>query len=115
MSRRKKPNSSSQPAQPQSSSKPQPQQRKWYKADLHLHTPASRDYEEPQATYLDWLRKVVERGLEIVAVTDHNTVAGVGAFRRELEWLTRLEEQGRLQPLEFRHICRNHPSEVVQG
>ncbi len=105
MSRRKKPNSSSQPAQPQSSNKPQQQQqRKWYKADLHLHTPASHDYEEPQATYLDWLRKVVERGLEIVAVTDHNTVAGVGAFRRELEWLTRLEEQGRLQPDEQKRL-----------
>ena len=109
MSRRRKSNSSSQPAQQQASGKPpQPQQplhqRKWYKADLHLHTPASHDYEEPKATYLDWLRKVVERGLEIVAVTDHNTVAGVGAFRRELEWLTRLEEQGRLQPDEQKRL-----------
>lgn len=108
MSRRRKSNSSSQPAQQQGSGKPpaqQPtQQRKWYKADLHLHTPASRDYEEPGASYLDWLRKVVERGLEIVAVTDHNTVAGVGAIRRELEWLTRLEEQGRLQPHEQQRL-----------
>ena len=108
MSRRRKSNSSSQPAQQQGSGKPQAQQptqqRKWYKADLHLHTPASRDYEEPGASYLDWLRKVVERGLEIVAVTDHNTVAGVGAIRRELEWLTRLEEQGRLQPHEQQRL-----------
>lgn len=99
MSRRKKSNSSSQPAQ-QANGKPQQQQRKWYKADLHLHTPASRDYEESGATYLAWLRKAAERGLEIVAITDHNTVAGIGAIRRELEWLTRLEEQGRLQPHE---------------
>ncbi len=66
--------------------------RRWYKADLHLHSPASRDYEEPGVTYLEWLRKVVDQGLEIVAITDHNTVAGIGAIRRELEWLTRLED-----------------------
>jgi hypothetical protein len=106
VSRRRKSNSSSQPAQPQASGKPpqQQQQRRWYKADLHLHTPASRDYEQPGVTYLDWLRKVVERGLEIVAITDHNTIAGVGAIRQELEWLTRLEEQGRLQPHEQQRL-----------
>jgi len=92
VSRKKKSNSSNQPAPP-SSAKPQ---RKWYKADLHLHTPASRDYEEPGVSYLAWLRKVVEQGLEIVAITDHNTVAGIGAIRRELDWLTQLEAQGRL-------------------
>jgi hypothetical protein len=74
--------------------------RRWYKVDLHVHSPASRDYEEPHVTYLDWLRKVVEKGIEIVAITDHNTVAGIGAIRRELEWLARLNEQGRLSPEE---------------
>jgi len=75
-------------------------QRRWYKVDLHLHTPASNDYEEPQITYLDWMRAVVDKGLEIAAVTDHNTVAGVGAIRREVEWLTRLEKDGRLTEAE---------------
>ncbi len=93
MSRKKKSNSGSQQQAPPASARPQ---RKWFKADLHLHTPASRDYEEPGVTYLAWLRKVVERGLEIVAITDHNTVAGIGAIRRELDWLTQLEAQGRL-------------------
>ena len=74
--------------------------RRWYKVDLHVHSPASRDYEEPHVTYLDWLRKVVEKGIEIVAITDHNTVAGIGAIRRELEWLARLNDQGRLSPEE---------------
>ena len=82
--------------QPSGQATNKPSHRRWYKADLHLHTPASRDYEEPHVSYLDWLRKVVEKGLEIVAVTDHNTITGVGAIRRELEWLTRLAEQGRL-------------------
>lgn len=71
-------------------------QNRWYRVDLHLHTPASNDYEEPKATYLDWMRTVAERGLEVVAITDHNTVAGVGAIRQEVEWLTKLEEQKRL-------------------
>ncbi len=69
---------------------------RWYKMDLHTHTPASSDYEEPRVSYLDWLRVAAERGLDIVAITDHNTVAGVAAIRREIEWLTRLEQQNRL-------------------
>jgi hypothetical protein len=71
-------------------------QRKWYRVDLHLHTPASHDYEEPGVSYLEWMRTVVSRGLDIVAITDHNTVAGIGRIRQELEWLTRLEQEGRL-------------------
>jgi len=98
VSRRKKPNNGRQtqtsaPGQTASASKTQ---RRWYKVDLHLHTPASHDYEEPQITYLDWMRAVANRGLEIVAITDHNTVAGIGAIRREIEWLTRLEAMNRL-------------------
>ncbi len=71
-------------------------QRRWYKVDLHLHTPASSDYEEPKISYLDWMRTVAKRGLEIVAITDHNTVAGVAAVRREIELLTQLEGLNRL-------------------
>jgi hypothetical protein len=71
-------------------------QRKWYRVDLHLHTPASHDYEEPGVSYLEWMRTVVDRGLDIVAITDHNTVAGIARIRQELEWLTRLEQDGRL-------------------
>lgn len=57
----------------------------------------SSDYEEPVATYLDWMRKVAEEGLDIIAITDHNSVAGIGAMRREVEWLVRLESEGRLK------------------
>jgi hypothetical protein len=111
VSRKKKPNSGSLQA-PQSA---KPQQRKWYKADLHVHTPASHDYEEPGVSYLDWLRKVVEQGLEIVAITDHNTVAGISAIRRELDWLTQLEVQGRLttQEQERLHAWREAGNQVV--
>jgi hypothetical protein len=70
--------------------------RKWYKVDLHLHTPGSNDYEEPSATYFDWMAKVVEKELDVVAITDHNTVGGIAAIQREIEWLTRLERDNRL-------------------
>ena len=95
MSRKKKSNTGgTQPA-------PSPKtQRRWYKVDLHLHTPASHDYEEPGTSYLDWLRKAAQQGLEMVAITDHNTVAGISAIRKELDWLTQLEAQGRLTDLE---------------
>ncbi|MFZ1754363.1 MAG: RNA-binding domain-containing protein [Caldilineaceae bacterium] len=69
---------------------------RWFKADLHLHTPASGDYEEPKVTYLEWLRQASEKELDIIAITDHNTVAGVAAVRQEIEWLAKLEEQNRL-------------------
>jgi hypothetical protein len=42
------------------------------------------------------MRAVANRGLDIVAITDHNTVAGTSAIRREIEWLTQLEMAGRL-------------------
>ena len=37
----------------------------WYRADLHLHTPASADYEEPKLTYLDILQKAESCNLDI--------------------------------------------------
>ncbi len=73
---------------------------RWLKVDLHTHTPASSDYEEPGISYLEWLATARKRGLDIVAITDHNTVAGVDAIRSEIEWLTRLQQQNRLTDVE---------------
>jgi hypothetical protein len=72
--------------------------------DLHLHTPASHDYEQPGITYLEWLRKAAEKELDVIAVTDHNTVAGVAKIRKEIEWLARLEEEGRLHEEEKQQL-----------
>jgi hypothetical protein len=68
--------------------------------DLHIHTPASSDYEEPEITYLDILRKAEERGLDIIAFADHNTVAGYRAMLAEIEQLELLERLERLRPQE---------------
>jgi hypothetical protein len=65
--------------------------------DLHVHTPASSDYEEPGVSYLDILKKAEERGVDILAFTDHNTVAGYRAMQDEIEQLAWLEKQNRLQ------------------
>jgi len=76
----------------------------WRRADLHLHTPASADWQEPGATYLQWLQKAESRGLEIVAITDHNTVEGVARLRDEIERLAWLEANDRLRPQERRDL-----------
>jgi hypothetical protein len=68
--------------------------------DLHLHTPASSDYQEPKATYLDVLHQAEARGLDIIAFTDHNTVAGLRRLRDEIEELELLERLKRLLPEE---------------
>jgi len=70
--------------------------------DLHLHTPASSDYQEPHISYLDILRQAAARGLDIIAITDHNTVAGFAAMQREVEQLLWLEGHDRITPAEQR-------------
>jgi hypothetical protein len=71
---------------------------RWIRIDLHIHTPASEDYAEPDASYLDILREAERRELEIIAFTDHNTVHGYERFLRDIEILQTLEEMGRLSP-----------------
>ena len=64
--------------------------------DLHLHTPASSDHQEPHISYLDILRQAAARGLDIIAITDHNTVAGYATMQKEVEQLLWLESRGRI-------------------
>lgn len=69
---------------------------RWLRADLHIHTPASEDYAEPEVSYLDILREAENRELEIIAFTDHNTVHGYEQFRHDIHILETLETMGRL-------------------
>jgi hypothetical protein len=80
------------------------QNMQWYKMDLHLHSPASADWQELGLGYLDLLRKAEAQGLDIVAITDHNTVAGCAALQAEIEQLHLLERLGRIQPDEQRRL-----------
>ncbi len=73
---------------------------KWYTIDLHLHTPASSDYQQPDTTYLDILQKAEARGLDMIAFTDHNTVAGYRRMVEEIQQLEMLQRLNRLLPEE---------------
>ncbi|MFP5437423.1 MAG: TrlF family AAA-like ATPase [Bacteroidia bacterium] len=46
---------------------------RWYKCDLHLHTPASKCFQDKTVTAQQWVQRAIEQGLNCVAVTDHNT------------------------------------------
>lgn len=70
--------------------------KRWIRADLHIHTPASEDYADPQASYLDILQEAERRELELIAFTDHNTVAGFEQMRKEVELLETLHRLERL-------------------
>lgn len=76
----------------------------WYKMDPHLHTPASADWHEPGVSYLDLLRQAEMQGLDIIAITDHNTVAGCSAIQAEIEQLDLLARLGRIEPAEKRQL-----------
>jgi hypothetical protein len=68
--------------------------------DIHIHTPASDDYQQAGVSYLDILRGAERKGLEIIAFTDHNTVAGYAGMLREIQELEMLERLERLRPSE---------------
>jgi hypothetical protein len=72
----------------------------WYSIDLHLHTPASSDYQQPDVKYLEILQRAEARGLDIIAFTDHNTVAGYRKLQDELQQLELLERLNRILPEE---------------
>jgi hypothetical protein len=70
-----------------------------------LHSPASSDYQEPQVAFLDILRQAEARNLDIIAFTDHNSVAGFGAIHSELDNLKFLERLDRLKADEARRLA----------
>jgi len=76
----------------------------WRRVDLHLHTPASADFQEQGVTYLDILQKAETRGLDMIALTDHNSIAGYGAMLAEIEQLELLERLGRLRTDEKKRL-----------
>lgn len=78
----------------------------WRRVDLHIHTPASACYQQPEVTFLDILLRAEARGLDVVALTDHNTVAGYAAMRREIEQLLFLERLERLRPAEQEQLAQ---------
>lgn len=46
---------------------------RWYKCDLHIHTPESKCFDDQEVTPEQWVQECIEKGLDVVAVTDHNS------------------------------------------
>lgn len=72
----------------------------WRTIDLHLHTPASSDFLQPDVSYMNMLQRAESKGLEIIAFTDHNTVAGYRHMKEEIQQLEMLQKLNRLVPEE---------------
>lgn len=59
---------------------------KWWKFDFHTHTPASHDYgknnpADKNVLAKDWLLNLMSKGIDCVAVTDHNTGAWIDSLK----------------------------------
>lgn len=47
---------------------------KWFKCDLHLHTPESRCFQDRDTVSPEqWVKEAIDKGLDCVAITDHNS------------------------------------------
>lgn len=72
----------------------------WVNAELHIHSPASMDFQQPGITYLDILQRAEVKDIQILAFMDHNTVAGYRKLQDEINQLLMLEKLNRLLPAE---------------
>jgi hypothetical protein len=79
-------------------------QMQWFSIDLHLHTPASSDFQEHDVKYLEILQRAEARGLDMIAFTDHNTIAGYKKLQDEVQQLELLERLGRILPEEHNRL-----------
>lgn len=50
---------------------------RWWRVDLHCHSPASYDYKGDLGDWTGWVEAARDKGLHAVAITDHNTAAGI--------------------------------------
>lgn len=56
---------------------------RWYKCDFHLHTMSSRCYKNKDSdTVNDWINEVKNKGLNCVAVTDHNDYRKIDEIKK---------------------------------
>jgi len=70
----------------------------WFCVDLHIHSPASTDFQQPNVTMLEILQRAETKGLDIIAITDHNTVSGYRKMNEQINQLNLLKELNRLLP-----------------
>jgi len=54
---------------------------KFYKLDLHIHTPASKCYSYPEHIPKTIVQSAIDCGLTAIAITDHNTAEWIDATK----------------------------------
>ena len=55
---------------------------RWWKVDLHCHTSASYDFEGEPDDWIGWLEVARDRGIQALAITDHNTAEGIRPLKK---------------------------------
>lgn len=61
---------------------------RWWKFDFHNHTPASLDYKgDKNITPRQWLQDYLDKGIQCIVVTDHNTGGWIDKLKVELDAL----------------------------
>lgn len=62
---------------------------RWWRFDLHTHTPASYDFKSPfdfaDFDWISWINAAQEAKLNAVAITDHNTAKAVNPLKKAAE------------------------------
>lgn len=76
----------------------------WRTMDLHIHTRASGDFQQPETSYLELLQRAEARGLDMIAFTDHNTIAGYRKMQEEINQLELLRSLKRILPEEVNRL-----------
>ncbi|WP_368644661.1 TrlF family AAA-like ATPase [Alkalibacterium putridalgicola] len=54
---------------------------RWYKCDLHLHSTASECFRDQLVTGEQWVNECLDKGLDCVALTDHNTGKNIDEYK----------------------------------
>lgn len=58
---------------------------RWWKFDFHTHTPASVDFSARELEPEDWLKAFMEKEIDCVAITDHNSGEWIDTLQQELK------------------------------
>ncbi len=73
---------------------------RWWKFDFHTHTPASDDFmqgrnqqDKAKVTPEYWLQKFMQKGIECVAITDHNSGGWIDTLQQKLHELASAENK----------------------
>ena len=68
---------------------------RWWKFDLHTHSPVSHDYgEKPCPSPREWLLDFMAAGIDCVAITDHDDASWIEPARQALHELNEEKPQG---------------------